>query len=173
MPVIIPFGNSEPQIDPTAWVAPNATLIGEVTIEAHTSVFYGVVIRADNDAIAIGAGSNVQDNVVMHTDVGLRLSVGAGVSIGHGAILHGCTIGDDCLIGMGATIMNGAVIGAGSLVAAGALVLENTTVPPGSLVMGSPAKVVRALGPEAHEGILENARHYLEISARHREATAR
>jgi carbonic anhydrase/acetyltransferase-like protein (isoleucine patch superfamily) len=172
MPVIVPFGNSEPRIDPTAWVAPNATLVGDVTLEANASVFYGVVIRADRDAISVGEGSNVQDNVVMHTDVGLRLGVGAGVSIGHSAILHGCTIGDNCLIGMGATIMNGAVIGAGSLVAAGALVLENTAVPPGSLVVGTPAKVVRALGAKGSAGILENARHYLELAREHREATA-
>src|SRR6187431_2054729 len=106
MPLIVPFGNSAPKVDRTAWAAPNAT--------------------------RIGAGSNIQDNVVMHTDAGLVLTVGSRVSIGHGAVIHGCTIEDDCLIGMNATILNGAVIGAGSLIAAGAVVLENTIVPRGS-----------------------------------------
>jgi carbonic anhydrase/acetyltransferase-like protein (isoleucine patch superfamily) len=170
MPLIIPFGNAAPKIDPTAWVAPNATLIGDVTIEAHASIFYGAVIRADRDAIRIGAGSNVQDNVTLHTDSGLPLNVGSRVSIGHGAIVHGCTVGDDCLIGMGATIMNGAVIGGGSLVAAGALVLEYTSVPPGSLVMGSPAKALRTLTPDEQLGLVENARHYAELSQQHRAA---
>ena len=168
MPVIVPFGNAVPRIDPSAWVAPNATIIGNVSIEPHASVFYGAVIRGDRDAIRIGAGTNVQDNVVMHTDAGLQLNVGARVSIGHGAILHGCSIGDDCLVGMGATIMNGAVIGSGSLVAAGALVLEYTSVPPGSLVMGSPAKAVRTLSPEEQIGLVENARSYAELSQAHR-----
>jgi carbonic anhydrase/acetyltransferase-like protein (isoleucine patch superfamily) len=171
MPVIVPFGNAVPRIDPSAWVAPNATIVGNVTIEAHASVFYGSVVRGDRDSIRIGPGTNVQDNVVLHTDAGLQLNVGARVSIGHGAIIHGCTIGDDCLIGMGATIMNGAVIGAGSLVAAGALVLEYTSVPPGSLVVGSPAKAVRTLSPEEQLGLVENARAYAELSQAHRAAT--
>jgi carbonic anhydrase/acetyltransferase-like protein (isoleucine patch superfamily) len=168
--MIVPFGNATPKIDPNAWVAPNATLVGDVSIGAHASVFYGAVIRADNDAIRIGAGSNVQDNVTMHTDGGLALTVGSRVSIGHGAVLHGCTIGDDCLIGMGAIVMNGAVIGAGSLVAAGALVLEYTSVPPGSLVVGAPAKALRMLSDDEQRGLIENARHYAEISRAHRAA---
>ena len=170
MPVIVPFGNAVPRIDPSAWVAPNATIVGNVSIEPHASVFYGAVIRGDRDVIRIGAGTNVQDNVVMHTDAGLQLNIGARVSIGHGAILHGCSIGDDCLVGMGATVMNGAVIGAGSLVAAGALVLEYTSIPPGSLVMGSPAKAVRTLSPEEQLGLVENARGYAELSQAHRAA---
>jgi carbonic anhydrase/acetyltransferase-like protein (isoleucine patch superfamily) len=170
MPVIVPFGGAVPRIDPSAWVAPNATLIGNVTIEAHASVFYGSVIRGDRDAIHIGAGSNIQDNVTLHTDAGLQLIIGSRVSVGHGAIIHGCTIGDDCLIGMGATVMNGAVIGAGSLIAAGALVLEYTSVPAGSLVVGSPAKAVRTLTPEEQLGLVENARAYAELSQQHRAA---
>src|SRR5690349_15255400 len=104
MPLIVPFGSSAPKIDATAWVASNATLIGAVSLAAHSSVFYGAVLRADEGAIRIGAGSNIQDNVTMHTDPGLELSVGSRVSVGHGAILHGCAIEDDCLIGMGATV---------------------------------------------------------------------
>ncbi len=170
MPVIVPFGNAVPRIDPSAWVAPNATIVGNVSIEPHASVFYGAVIRGDRDFIRVGAGTNVQDNAVLHTDAGLQLNIGARVSIGHGAILHGCSIGDDCLVGMGATIMNGAVIGAGSLVAAGALVLEYTSIPPGSLVMGSPAKAVRTPSPEEQLGLVENARGYAELSQAHRAA---
>ncbi|GAB3605790.1 gamma carbonic anhydrase family protein [Conyzicola nivalis] len=168
MPLIVPFGESTPSIDPTAWVAPNATLVGAVTLGARASVFYGAVLRGDTDAITIGAGSNVQDNVTMHTDSGLVLTVGSGVSVGHGAVLHGCTVEDDCLIGMGATVLNRAVVGAGSLVAAGAVVLENAVIPPGSLVAGVPARVVRALSDEERGGLVENARHYLELSAAHR-----
>jgi carbonic anhydrase/acetyltransferase-like protein (isoleucine patch superfamily) len=170
MPLIVPFGESTPSIDPTAWVAPNATLVGAVTLGARASVFYGAVLRGDTDAISIGEGSNVQDNVTMHTDSGLVLSVGSGVSVGHGAVLHGCTVENDCLIGMGATVLNRAVIGAGSLVAAGAVVLENAVVPPGSLVAGVPARVVRTLTDDERAGLVENARHYLELSAAHRAA---
>ena len=155
-------------MDQTAFVAPNATLIGQVTLAADSSVFYGSVLRADTDSIAIGAGSNVQDNVSMHTDAGLKLVVGSGVSIGHGAVVHGCVIEDDCLIGMGATILNRAVIGAGSLVAAGAVVLEDTIIPPGSLVAGVPAKVRRELSAEEREGVKHNASHYVGLAAQHR-----
>lgn len=171
MPIIVPISGHTPRIDPTAWVAPTATLIGNVTIEAHASVFYGAVIRADRDVIRIGAGSNVQDNVVLHTDAGLPLTVGSRVGIGHAAVLHGCTIGDDSLIGMSATILNRAVIGAGTLVAAGALVLEDAEIPAGSLAVGAPAKAVRPLTPEEQLGLVENARHYAELSKKHRAAT--
>jgi carbonic anhydrase/acetyltransferase-like protein (isoleucine patch superfamily) len=170
MPLLIPFGDAMPTIEPTAWVAPNATLVGDVGIGADASVFYGAVLRGDVDAIRIGAGSNIQDNVTMHTDSGLTMSVGAGVSVGHGAILHGCTIEDDCLVGMGATVLNGAVVGAGSLVAAGAVVLERASVPPGSLVAGVPAKVIRPLSDDERAGLVANARHYVELGRKHRAA---
>jgi carbonic anhydrase/acetyltransferase-like protein (isoleucine patch superfamily) len=170
MPLIVPFGNSAPKVDRTAWAAPNATLIGAVTMEAHSSVFYGAVLRADVDAIRIGAGSNIQDNVTMHTDAGLALTVGSRVSIGHGAVIHGCTIEDDCLIGMNSTILNGAVIGAGSLIAAGTVVLENTIVPRGSLVAGVPGKAVRSLTADEQASLIENARHYAELSQAHEKA---
>ena len=170
MPLIVPFGGHAPKVDATAWAAPNATLIGNVTMEPHSSVYYGAVVRADVDSIRIGAGSNVQDNAVMHTDAGLQLIIGSRVSIGHGAVIHGCHIEDDCLIGMNATILNGAVIGAGSLVAAGSVVLENTVVSPGSLVAGVPAQVVRMLGSDEQLSLIENARHYAELSHAHEQA---
>jgi len=172
MPLIVPFSGSTPSVAKSAWVAPNATLVGRVTLGERASVFYGAVLRADVDTITIGDDTNLQDNVTMHCDAGVPASVGARVSVGHGAILHGCTVEDDSLIGMGATVLNGAVIGSGSLVAAGAVVLEGTIVPPGSLVAGVPAKVRRELTDEEKAGIRSNAEHYLTISAGHREAAS-
>lgn len=168
MALIVAFAGTTPTVSDSAWVAPNATLIGGVSLGRRVSVFYGAVLRADVDTITIGDDTNLQDNVTMHCDAGTPTSVGARVSVGHGAILHGCTVEDDCLVGMGATVLNGAVIGSGSLVAAGAVVLEGTIVPPGSLVAGVPAKVRRELTEEERSGIRNNASHYLEISAGHR-----
>ena len=168
--MIITIGGVAPTIDPAAWVAPTATVIGRVTLAARSSVFYGAVLRGDNDPIVLGEGSNLQDNVVVHTDLGKPTTIGAGVSVGHAAVLHGCTIEDDCLIGMSATVLNGAVIGAGSLVAAGAVVLEGTIVPPGSLVAGVPAKVRRPLSSDEQAGIRTNAATYLRLTAAHAEA---
>jgi carbonic anhydrase/acetyltransferase-like protein (isoleucine patch superfamily) len=169
--MIITFDDVAPEVAGDAWVAPTATVIGRVTLAPRSSVFYGAVLRGDNDPIALGEGSNLQDNVVVHTDYGRPVSIGSGVSVGHGAVLHGCTVDDDCLIGMNATVLNGAVIGAGSLVAAGAVVLEGTIVPPGSLVAGVPAKVRRELTEEERDGIRANAARYLVLSAAHAEAT--
>ena len=170
MALIVPFAQRTPRVDPSAWVAPNATLVGGVTLGERASVFYGTVLRADVDSITIGDDTNLQDNVTVHCDEGKPTLVGAGVSVGHGAILHGCTIEDNCLIGMGATVLNRVVIGAGSLVAAGSVVLEGTVVPPGSLVAGVPAKVRRELTDDERAGIRANAAHYLVISAAHRDA---
>jgi len=167
MSLILPFGDRSPSIPDSAWVAPNATLIGGVTLGERASVFYGAVLRADVDSITIGDDTNLQDNVTMHCDAGTPASVGARVSVGHGAILHGCTVEDDCLIGMGSTVLNGAVVGAGSLVAAGAVVLEGTVIPPRSLVAGVPGKVRRELTDDEIAGIRSNADHYLTISAAH------
>ncbi|MET4782564.1 gamma carbonic anhydrase family protein [Glaciihabitans sp. UYNi722] len=164
MPLILAFEGHTPVIDDTAWVAQNATVIGQVTLGEKSSVFFGSVLRADSDAIAIGESSNIQDNVSVHCDSGLPTTVGARVSVGHSAVLHGCTVEDDCLIGMGATVLNGAVIGAGSLVAAGAVVLEGTVVPPGSLVAGVPAKVRRELSDKEREQMTANAEHYVALS---------
>lgn len=167
MSLILPFGGHSPAIDASAWVAPNATLIGRVTLAADASVFYGAVLRADSDSISIGEGSNLQDNVAVHCDHGKPVFVGERVSVGHSAVLHGCTIEDDCLIGMSATVLNGAIVGAGSLVAAGAVVLEGTIIPPRSLVAGVPAKVRRALTDDESTGVTANAAHYVELSRQH------
>lgn len=168
MTLLLPFGDLSPRVASTAWVAPNATLIGAVTLGENSSVFYGSVLRGDTDSITIGDGSNIQDNVSVHCDVGVPTIVGARVSVGHSAVLHGCTVEDDCLIGMGAIVLNRAVIGTGSLVAAGAVVLEGTIVPPGSLVAGVPAKVRRELTAEERAGVVSNATHYVELSRQHR-----
>ena len=156
----------------SAWLAPNATLVGRVSIGDHSSVFYGAVARGDMDSITIGAGSNLQDNVVVHTDTGVPTIIGDGVSVGHAAVLHGCTIEDDCLIGMSATVLNRAVVGRGSLVAAGTVVLEGTVIPPGSLVAGVPGKVRRQLEPDELEHVRQNAVRYVELSRAHRDAQA-
>lgn len=112
-PLILAYEGAEPEIDPTAWVAPNATLVGDARIGPRASVFYGAVVRADMAAVRLGAGSNLQDNVVVHTDTGLPALIGAGVTVGHAAVVHGCVLEDRCLIGMNATVLNGAVVGAG------------------------------------------------------------
>ncbi len=166
-PLIRTFDGHTPNVNGTAWVAPNATLIGKVTLGPESSVFYGSVLRGDTDHISLGARSNLQDNVVVHCDTGIPTSIGAGVSVGHGAVVHGCTIEDDCLIGMGATVMNGAVIGAESLVAGGAVVLEGSVIPPRSLVAGVPAKVRRELADDEVAAIRANADHYVELSRAH------
>ena len=162
---------SAPVVAESAFVAPGAVLVGQVTLAERSSVWYNAVLRAEAEPISLGAGSNLQDNVSCHVDRGYPLTIGADVSVGHGAVLHGCTIEDSVLVGMSATIMNGAVIGAGSLVAAGALVLEGTIVPPGSLVAGVPAKVRRELSDDEVAGIRLNAEHYLSHAALHAHAT--
>ena len=168
MATILPFDGVLPEIDPTAFVAPTATLIGRVRVEADAVVMFGAVLRADRDAIVLGRGSNLQDNVVVHCDPGSPATIGAGVSIGHGAVVHGCTIGDDCLIGMNATVLNGAVIGAGSLVAGGAVVLEGTQVPARSLVAGVPAKVRRELSDVEVDRLRANAATYRALAGAYR-----
>ena len=137
-----------PTIHPTAWVAPSADVIGDARLGEQTSVWFGAVIRADNTPILVGARTNIQEGAMCHSDPDAPLTIGAGVTVGHHAVLHGCTIGADCLIGMGAIILNRAVIGAGSIVGAGALVTEGKEFPAGSLIVGSPARAVRTLGPE-------------------------
>jgi carbonic anhydrase/acetyltransferase-like protein (isoleucine patch superfamily) len=142
------------------WVAPDANVIGNVQLASGSSVWFGVTIRGDNELIVIGAGSNIQENCVLHTDPGRPLTIGANVTVGHKAMLHGCTIGAGSLIGMGATVLNGAQIGAGCLIGAGALITENKVIPDGSLVMGAPGKVVRQLDAAAQAGLLRSATHY-------------
>jgi carbonic anhydrase/acetyltransferase-like protein (isoleucine patch superfamily) len=166
--MLLPYGDAAPVVDPEAWLAPTATVIGDVRIAARASVFYGAVIRADMAAVELGAGSNLQDNVVVHTDFGFPTRIGAGVSVGHAAVVHGCTVEDDVLVGMHATVLNGAVVGTGSLLAAGTVVLEGTVVPPRSLVAGVPGKVRRTLDDAEVERVRRNAEIYVELAARHR-----
>lgn len=165
----IRLGEHEPQIDDSAWVAPNATVIGRVKLDAEVSVWYSAVLRGDLEDITVGARTNIQDGCVLHADPGFPCTVGEGVSVGHNAILHGCTIGDDVLVGMGATVLNGAVIGAGSLIAANALIPEGAQIPPNSLVAGVPGKVRRELGEAELDRIKLNAAVYLHNMSMHRD----
>lgn len=158
-----------PQIAASAWVAPDANLIGRIVLEDGASVWFGATLRGDNEEIRVGRGSNVQENCVMHTDMGFPLVIGADCTIGHKAMLHGCTIGDGSLIGMGATILNGARIGKGCLIGAGALITEGKDIPDGSLVMGSPGKVVRLLDDEARARLLKSAEGYRANARRFRD----
>ena len=156
-----------PSIDPSAWVAPSADLIGDVRLGARSSVWFGAVIRADNTPIAIGQNSNFQDGAIGHSDPGSPLTVGAGVTVGHQAILHGCTVGEGALIGMGARILNGAEIGAGCIVGAGALVTEGKQFEPGLLIVGTPARVVRPLTEAEQQMLLVSAAHYADKAAKY------
>lgn len=149
-----------PQIADTAWVAPQATLIGSVELADRTSVWFGAVIRADNEPVKIGASTNVQEGAVLHTDPGFPLEIAANVTIGHQAMLHGCTVGEGTLIGIQAVILNGAVIGKNCLVAAGAIVTEGKHFPDRSLILGAPAKVARDLSDEEVARLNESAADY-------------
>lgn len=160
------LGDTHPQIADDAWVAPGCFVVGKVDIGARASVWFGSTLRGDNELIAVGRGSNIQENCVLHTDMGFPLTIGAGCTIGHKAMLHGCTIGDNSLIGMGATVLNGAVIGANCLIGAGALITEGKVIPDGSLVMGAPGKIVRELDANAINGLKMSALHYQENAAR-------
>ncbi|UED84449.1 gamma carbonic anhydrase family protein [Streptomyces profundus] len=164
---VIEFDGHVPQIADSAWVAPDATVIGDASVGEEAGVWFTAVVRADAETISIGAGSNIQDGCVLHADPGFPTRVGAGVSVGHRAVLHGCHVGDDSLIGMGAVLLNGSRVGAGSLIAAGTVLLEGTVVPPGSLVAGVPGKVRRELTAEEADGIRLNAAHYRELARRY------
>ena len=142
------------------WVAPDANVIGKIRLNAGASVWFGATLRGDNEWIDIGAGSNVQENSVLHTDIGFPLTIGRNCTIGHKAILHGCTIGDQSLIGMGAIVLNGAQIGRNCLIGAGALITEGKIIPDNSLVVGAPGKVVRSLTEAEIEGLLTSATGY-------------
>lgn len=149
-----------PEIHADTWVAADANLIGKVVLEEGASIWFGTTLRGDNEEIRIGAGSNVQESCVLHTDMGSPLTIGANCTIGHKVMLHGCTIGEGSLIGMGAIVLNGAKIGKGCLIGAGALITEGKEIPDGSLVMGAPGKVVRVLDAEAQAGLLASAESY-------------
>jgi carbonic anhydrase/acetyltransferase-like protein (isoleucine patch superfamily) len=162
------LGDHAPRIAASAWVADSAEVIGQVDLGDEVSVWYGAVIRGDNDRISLGRRSNVQEQSVLHTDRGITLTVGEGVTVGHQAMLHGCTIGDGSLIGIQAIVLNGARIGRNCLVGAGALVPEGKEFPDGVLIVGTPAKVVRELTPEQIERLKMSAAHYASLQQRHR-----
>jgi carbonic anhydrase/acetyltransferase-like protein (isoleucine patch superfamily) len=149
-----------PDIAVDSWIAPEASVVGKVVIEAGVSVWFGTRLRGDNEVIWISEGANIQENCVLHTDKGFPLSIGAGCTIGHKVMLHGCAIGENTLIGMGAIVLNGAKIGKNCLIGAGALITENKTIPDGSLVMGTPGKVARELDDKAIMGLRASALHY-------------
>jgi gamma-carbonic anhydrase len=156
-----------PDVALANWVAPNATVVGDVTLGPQSSVFYGAVLRGDIARIVVGEGSNIQDNAVVHLADDLDAVIGAWCTIGHSAIVHACTIEDEVLIGMGATILDGARIGTRSIIAAGAVVPPRKVIPPGSMVMGTPAKVVRTLTPEEQAEVRVWAEKYVHVSAAH------
>ena len=166
---IYALADATPDLAPDSWVAPSADLIGAVRLGAGASVWFGAVVRADNGTIAIGARSNVQDGAVLHSDPGAPLTLGEDCTIGHRAVLHGCTIGDRVLIGMGATVLNHAVIAEDCVVGAGALVTEGKTFPPGSLIVGAPARAVKTLTDEQRAGLRMSAAVYVEKATRYRE----
>ena len=151
-----------PDIASDSWIAPDANVIGKVVIESGSSVWFGCTLRGDNEVIWINEGSNLQEQCVLHTDMGFPLTVGAGCTIGHKTMLHGCTIGENTLIGMGAIVLNGAQIGKNCIIGAGALITENKIIPDGSLVMGVPGKVVREVDDQAIMGLRSSALNYQE-----------
>ncbi|MFP8780642.1 gamma carbonic anhydrase family protein [Hydrogenophaga sp. RWCD_12] len=159
----------KPDIAESAWVADSAQVMGDVTLGDGASVWFGAIARGDSDRIVVGAGSNIQDGSVLHADEGMPLVVGERVTVGHLVMLHGCTIGDESLIGIGAVVLNGVKIGRNCLVGAGSLVTEGKEFPDGSMIMGSPARVVRQLTPEQIEGLRKSALHYRDNAERFRQ----
>jgi len=170
---IFQFGNDAPRIADTAWVAESACVIGRVDLAEGASIWYGAVLRGDNERIVVGARTNVQDGSVLHTDIGFPLILGDDVTVGHQVMLHGCTVGSSSLIGIQAVVLNGARIGHNCLVGAGAVVTEGKEFPDGSLILGAPAKAVRQVTPEQIERIRYGALHYVENAERHRRSLKR
>ncbi len=156
------------KLHPTAWVAPSADVMGDVTLGEDASVWYQCVLRGDIAPIVLGSRSNLQDLTMVHVDEGVPCTIGADVGVGHRCILHGCTIEDGCLIGMGAVLLNNVHVGAGSVIGAGAVVTEGMRIPPGSLVLGVPAKVVRPVDAELRSRIRLTSEHYVALARRHR-----
>jgi carbonic anhydrase/acetyltransferase-like protein (isoleucine patch superfamily) len=161
------LGDLRPQLAPGAWAAPSAELIGDVRLGARASVWFGAILRGDNTPLVLGEETNFQDGAIGHSDPGFPLTIGARVTVGHQAILHGCTIHDDCLVGMGARILNGAVVERECIVGAGALVTEGKKFESGSLIVGSPARMVRQLTDEEKQALRVSAAHYAEKAQRY------
>lgn len=162
--MILTFKDKKPDYQKAAFIAPNAAVVGDVILEEGSSVWFAASLRADFDSIHIGKNTNIQDGAVIHVDESAPASIGENVTVGHNAVLHGCTVQDNCLIGMGAVVLNRAVIGKGSVVGAGSLVTENKEFPPGSLIIGSPAKAIRQIRDEDKVRILNNARLYYKCA---------
>jgi carbonic anhydrase/acetyltransferase-like protein (isoleucine patch superfamily) len=162
------ISDKSPRLDPAAWIAPNATVIGDVSLAAGASIWWNAVLRGDNDTIAIGENSNIQDGSVLHTDEGVPLTLGRDITVGHMVMLHGCTVGDGSLIGIGSIVLNHATIGRHCLIGANSLIPEGKVIPDRSLVMGSPGKVVRELTDEEVARLLYSARHYVNNVLRYR-----
>ena len=163
------IGEKRPQIDPAAWIAANATVIGDVRLVANSSIWWNAVLRGDNDPIHIGENSNIQDGSVLHTDEGVPMHIGRNVTVGHLVMLHGCTVGDGSLIGIGSIVLNRAIIGKHSIVGANTLIPEGKTYPDRVLIVGSPGKVVRELSDEDVARLLGSAAHYVDNARRYRE----
>lgn len=163
-------GDKLPQLGSGVWVAPNATLIGDIRLAANASIWWNAVLRGDNDPIAIGENTNIQDGSVLHTDAGVPMHLGRDITVGHMVMLHGCTIGDGSLIGIKSVILNGAVIGKHCLIGANTLIPEGKVIPERSLVMGSPGKVVRELTDEQVARIAQSAAHYVQNAQRYRQS---
>lgn len=161
------LGELSPEIADSAWIADSAAVIGRVTLAEDSSIWFNATLRGDTESLTIGRGSNIQDGSVLHADHGFPLQIGAGVTVGHQVTLHGCSIGDHSLIGIGAVVLNGAKIGKHCLVGAGALVTEGKEFPDGSMIIGSPAKLVRQLSEAQIEGLKASARHYIENARRY------
>ena len=169
---LVALDDEVPEVDPSAWIAPGAYVVGGVRLGREVGIYYGAVLRAEVATITVGDHSNIQDNCVVHAGLEHSVSIGSRVTVGHSAVIHGCTVEDDVLVGMGATLLNGCVIGTETVVGAGALVPEGAVVAPGSLVVGTPARVVRPLTEDERSAIRSGAQHYLDLLPRHRRATA-
>jgi carbonic anhydrase/acetyltransferase-like protein (isoleucine patch superfamily) len=163
------LGDKQPQFGPGVWIAPNATVIGDVRLAANVSIWWNAVLRGDNDPITIGENSNIQDGSVLHTDEGVPMTLGRDITVGHMVMLHGCTVGDGTLIGIKSVILNGAVIGKNCLIGANTLIAEGKVIPDRSVVMGSPGKVVRELTDEQLARMAHGAHHYVENAQRYRD----
>jgi carbonic anhydrase/acetyltransferase-like protein (isoleucine patch superfamily) len=171
--MIYQLEDAVPQIHASAWVAENATLAGQITLQKDVSIWFNAVLRAEHAPITVGEGSNIQDGTVCHVDPGMPLTIGRSVTVGHKVMLHGCTIGDESLIGINAVILNGAKIGRNCLIGANSLIPEGKEIPDGSLVMGSPGKIVRTLSEAQIEGLKASAMHYVENGRRYKASLVR
>lgn len=163
------LGDKVPQLAPTVWVAPNATIVGDVHLAENVSIWWNAVLRGDNDPIIIGENTNIQDGSVLHTDEGIPLTLGRDITVGHKVMMHGCTVGDGALIGMGSILLNGAVIGKHCLIGAGTLIPEGKVIPERSLVVGSPGRVIRELSDEQVARMVASAQHYVRNARRYQQ----